>query len=297
MKEKEKFPTRKDMTYWIIILILFMVGSFTVYYGSDKDMVSHIGFGGTIVSILLAVIAIIYSFYQSSTYESTTYKLDTSAQKIEEATKQLSDVSEIKAVLENFKGEVKEINDSIFDLKEISNTIGNGVDSMKESFEDTKQNIYSVLNTGPQNRDVDEIELSDEFFRKSLENIGSLPLFALVLSNEAKKSDISTLNLQKWGEHFVDETTSVENTDKRKELKKRFFNVQIGFLVAFNQLGIIDFKYMGGELVEIKGVNEKLSALLDEKVETLKDSENKKSKKLYEVLTNINKHLLDEDFS
>ncbi|QXE01743.1 hypothetical protein [Terribacillus sp. DMT04] len=62
-KVKNSRIEKKDMGYWIVILVLIMVGQFTFFYGDKNDIVSHIGFGGTIVSILLAVVAIIYSFY------------------------------------------------------------------------------------------------------------------------------------------------------------------------------------------------------------------------------------------
>ncbi|RPK08297.1 hypothetical protein [Priestia endophytica] len=293
MNNEKKFPTRKDMTYWIIILILFMVGSFTVYYGSNKDMVSHIGFGGTIVSILLAVIAIIYSFYQSSTYESTTHKLDSSAQKIEEATKQLSNVSEMRNLLENFKDEVREISFNIKELEEINNSIGSGVDSIRESFEDTRQDIFRAINSNPRSVDMNDIELSDEFFEKSLKDIGQLPLFALVLCNEATKKKISKINSKKWIGYFVDQTTNLREENRITELKKRFSYLYDGIIAAFNQLGIINAEYIDGDDLRINDVNEKLSHAIDNKIRDLKDIEDQK---FYQLLTSINTRLSDRDY-
>ena len=38
-------------------------------YGADKEVLSHVGFAGTIVSIVLAIIAIVYSYYQTFAQE------------------------------------------------------------------------------------------------------------------------------------------------------------------------------------------------------------------------------------
>lgn len=47
------------------MLFEYVVMEWTRVYGSNQDVVSHVGFAGTIVSIVLAVIAIIYSYYQT----------------------------------------------------------------------------------------------------------------------------------------------------------------------------------------------------------------------------------------
>ncbi|PFJ00314.1 hypothetical protein [Priestia megaterium] len=295
MEKDNKFPTKKDMTYWIIILILFIVGSFTFYYGSNKSMVSHIGFGGTIVSILLAVIAIIYSFYQSSTYESTTYKLDTSAQKIEEATTQLSDVSEIKVVLESFKDEVKEINESIIDLKEISNTIGNGVDSMKESFEDTRKTIYESVTPNSQGYAVvEEREFSIEFFKKTLEGGGNLPLFTLMLCNQAFENDIKKVNLAKWNKRYITRNNVEYAAEAYRELANGFRNVQLGFLSAFSGAGFLDVQFVKEGFIQINHINGNLSKAIVNTVASL-SNEKIEDKSLYDFFMNTKDKLLEEE--
>jgi len=49
----------------LVVLFEYIVIEWTRVYGSNDDVVSHVGFAGTIVSIVLAVIAIIYSYYQN----------------------------------------------------------------------------------------------------------------------------------------------------------------------------------------------------------------------------------------
>jgi cell division protein FtsL len=57
-------------TEWILILLFAMVSAYVfiekVYrYGADTGIVSYVSFAGTIVSIILAVLAIVYSYYQN----------------------------------------------------------------------------------------------------------------------------------------------------------------------------------------------------------------------------------------
>jgi type II secretory pathway pseudopilin PulG len=48
----------------LIILFEYQLITWTQRYGTDHDVVSHVGFAGTIVSIILALVAIFYSYYQ-----------------------------------------------------------------------------------------------------------------------------------------------------------------------------------------------------------------------------------------
>lgn len=60
-----KFPTYKDFIYWFIglgiLLIYFIVKKVT----KNEGLVEYISFGGTLVSIILAVLAIVYAYLQS----------------------------------------------------------------------------------------------------------------------------------------------------------------------------------------------------------------------------------------
>lgn len=73
----------KDYKYIIAILIIVIIGLFTFFYGSENNqIVSYLGFAGTITSLILSVVALIYTFYQSTTTV-------TQAQKLSETSTQL----------------------------------------------------------------------------------------------------------------------------------------------------------------------------------------------------------------
>jgi hypothetical protein len=53
------------LTLLLVMVVEYQICNWTQNYGADKDVVSHVGFAGTIVSIVLAVIAILYSYFQT----------------------------------------------------------------------------------------------------------------------------------------------------------------------------------------------------------------------------------------
>jgi hypothetical protein len=57
-------------TFWVMLmciqaLVQFVIHYWTIDFGSDASVVSHLGFAGTLVSIALAVVAIVYAYFQS----------------------------------------------------------------------------------------------------------------------------------------------------------------------------------------------------------------------------------------
>ncbi|MEN6350526.1 MAG: hypothetical protein ABFD08_14160 [Syntrophomonas sp.] len=123
-----KIPSieKKDMFYWILILGLIVVYLIQHNYGSNAPLVEHIGFAGTLISIILAVLAIIYSYFQNFTTTSSTEKLIDSANRIENvtntiqsATSELASTSEQITQLEGL-------------LKQVEQDVGKKVDDTME---------------------------------------------------------------------------------------------------------------------------------------------------------------------
>ncbi|HDR4864611.1 TPA: hypothetical protein QCR55_000943 [Bacillus cereus] len=88
-QELHEWVEKKDLAYWLIIIILFAVSTYTYKYSSNSDVITHWGFAGTIVSIILAIIAIVYTFFDNFTSKSSHQKLEESADKIKNITKKL----------------------------------------------------------------------------------------------------------------------------------------------------------------------------------------------------------------
>ncbi len=88
-QELHEWVEKKDLAYWLIIIILFAVSTYTYKYSTNENVIAHWGFAGTIVSIILAIIAIVYTFFDNFTSKSSHQKLEESADKIKNITKKL----------------------------------------------------------------------------------------------------------------------------------------------------------------------------------------------------------------
>lgn len=98
---------RKDLVYWLIIVVLLWLLSSD--YGKENPVVlDNWNFTGTIVSIILAILAIVYTYAQNSTTLLTTNKLGESADKIEDVTKKIEDIS-MDALFLKLENKVNEI--------------------------------------------------------------------------------------------------------------------------------------------------------------------------------------------
>jgi hypothetical protein len=74
---------KKDYQYVIVILVVIIIVIFTFYYGTDNNQItSYMGFAGTITSIILAVAALIYTYYQSTTSQTQAQKLADTSDKL-----------------------------------------------------------------------------------------------------------------------------------------------------------------------------------------------------------------------
>lgn len=81
---------KKDLLYWLIILCLGAISCLTFQYSGNKNAVSHWGFAGTIVSIILAVVAIGFTLFQTLASNLSSEKIAVSADKIEKASNGLN---------------------------------------------------------------------------------------------------------------------------------------------------------------------------------------------------------------
>jgi hypothetical protein len=62
---KSSWTLQHFLALGLIILGQYVVTMWVYHYGADVQMVSYTGFAGTLVSIILAVLAIVYSYFQT----------------------------------------------------------------------------------------------------------------------------------------------------------------------------------------------------------------------------------------
>ncbi|MGL5308337.1 MAG: hypothetical protein ACRC9Y_19865 [Aeromonas veronii] len=91
----KKFKTSQ----WILVIIIMFLGQLLLHYYSSQvmsgsEVINYFSFAGTIVSIILAVLAIIYSFYQSFTQQNNVDLISREVGKLKKTSKDINKSSE-----------------------------------------------------------------------------------------------------------------------------------------------------------------------------------------------------------
>ncbi|MCP9277390.1 hypothetical protein [Bacillus wiedmannii] len=174
-QELHEWVEKKDLAYWLIIIILFAVSTYTYKYSSNDDVITHWGFAGTIVSIILAIIAIVYTFFDNFTSKSSHQKLEESADRIKDITKKLDSnnlvdssnkIEEIGSKLEVITTKMDK------QLESINNEINKMHDNTNQSFSQFNKKLDSHLGLANQNTNnetkgktsPDSVDLEDLFY-------------------------------------------------------------------------------------------------------------------------------------
>jgi hypothetical protein len=261
MREAKKFPDKKDFGYWILFLVIFNVFVITFRLGDNTSVVDYIGFAGTIMSLILAVIAIIYSFYQNSTYVNSTQKLESSADKIEEITKELAKAKELQKVLFDFKGEVTNINESIAGLREVVSTIQHGVNNTLQSVEETRIELFGVINSSF-SIEKEEYNYDSDYFRKVVDNSSLLSIFTLGLVYKSARFGFE-FDISEWSRFYLDKFA--ERPDIEAENINMFENLLVGMLIIYEQIGFIEVAN-SNRFFQVEYINPKLADAIELKI-------------------------------
>ncbi|WP_134705105.1 hypothetical protein [Ammoniphilus sp. YIM 78166] len=123
-KKRRTFPEKKDFIYWIIGLVIAFILSITWRGGDNTILVNQISLASGFASIILAVVAIIYAFYQSKTssekdvlVQSVLIKIRDKVDELEVISHQLTSLQESwQSSSSNMLGVMQEMNASIGSL-------------------------------------------------------------------------------------------------------------------------------------------------------------------------------------
>lgn len=105
-KESDTFPTKKDLFYWLLITLIFIIVVSVWKTDDPGDLADQIALGGTFFSILLAVIAIIFSFVQSSNASIKTHRI---SEQISYLTQSIAELTRVKKNLEETVSEQRSV--------------------------------------------------------------------------------------------------------------------------------------------------------------------------------------------
>lgn len=196
MKCDCSWPSKKDLVYWIIFLVVFHFFNITASLAKDIKLVEYIGFAGNVTSIILGVIAILYSFYQNQTTVNASDKLDQSIKLLTEASSrvdtsvnQLHTISSVAMEVNSAASQVALASD---DLKDLGNTI-----------RDMQNNICATTVTGVEKVIKEILHKPDKNSPpiNDLKKIDKAVLAKLILSGTPSLVDYFLYTALKLSEH------------------------------------------------------------------------------------------------
>lgn len=231
----------KKNCYWIIGILLFIIVLLlTKHYGADEETVSYIGFAGTLISIILAVIAIIYSFYQSSVYDNSTRSLNESSIRIKKLVKDVSiSFNKLSSSIENInelKLITKSLENSIKVIEEVSCDIQGGVNETKEEIKYIKNKFTLFDNTEKNTINSNQIIYSEDQIKNIMSSfvfVHRIVLCALYKAYIHKKE----FNLRALVEHYICEADLKTSEEFQESFYVSFLTVVQTFK-TFNILNI-----------------------------------------------------------
>ncbi|QSR47261.1 hypothetical protein [Aeromonas veronii] len=139
---------------WIFVIILVILSQFILHqYASnmmnETQVINYISFSGTIVSIILAILAIVYSFFQSITQQSNSDK--------------------IASNLESLTGVASTVNSSVDKMTSQVDTLNTVVNTVKSLPEDIVSLVSEALEKLNREHVIDMKSLLDPLVMKKAE--------------------------------------------------------------------------------------------------------------------------------
>ena len=133
--------TKKDYFYWIVFFTLFIIFFMSDSLSQDTVFSEYVSFAGTVTSIILGVVAIIYSYFQNFENMNSKESLDKTYSKLHETSselqKNISVISQLSHELAKSNSEIKELNAQISILKDtilkMEQNIGNKIANVEKA--------------------------------------------------------------------------------------------------------------------------------------------------------------------
>lgn len=183
---KEKFFTKKDFVYWIIFLIAVIVLVLVWRWSDEQQLTNQISLVGSVSSILLALVAISYAFFQTqrnsnenSNMLNTLIKINNEINKLESVNSSLSNIKKdlvtIQQESSNFQEKVKidleNLRSSLEDKSWIDNL---ELDPLDGSVSDMKEQFKSEYVNHIKDKLDSAFRIDNEVMAKILSHIGPL---------------------------------------------------------------------------------------------------------------------------
>lgn len=247
--------TKKDLFYWVLGLAIYSYFITTKQLSKSKELVDYIGFAATILSIVLAIIAIIYSFIQTLTTDGAIEKLDKSAKRIEKITDGFMTIQELPNKIDSSVNKLVDISEDFQKIQETVISMQQTVCGIEKSVSDSNVRLGEFVeqfggnSTGKIDAEsLDKAKIA-EIVTNSTGRYGIAILYYLFLCSEKKIS----LNLAEFGKKVL-------NNDN-------FFKTAQGYLAPIRALGLLKINFKKKEVIILKELKNAIEAIEEKKRE------------------------------
>lgn len=229
---------KKDLLYWLLIICLGAISLFTFRYKDATEVISHWSFAGTIVSIILAVIAIGFTLFQTLTSELSSEKITKSAEKIEEITNKL-DTQSIVESSEIMKDAAEYLKEKMESIEEKLNAINIG----QKQFQEFAEGFQESSSFPNQSRQVEHLMTFSNFTEKVLPGLPRFPklfiyaYFNIILKDKKINQKISDELTKILTDYDIANNINPKGEDYIKGANMASQGATYSFI---NRLGLID---------------------------------------------------------
>ncbi|SEB15825.1 hypothetical protein SAMN05421743_12150 [Thalassobacillus cyri] len=141
---KKDFPSKKDLVYWIFILIVFISVIVAWRTSNPETLLNQISLGSTFLSILLAVIAIFFSFIHSNESSRQSSDLLKEMNKVTNEIVSLNGLREdLLKTVEKYEKTIDEYTEKAEKLEDKNIDDTEDIKSIKKEFKEAIENINS----------------------------------------------------------------------------------------------------------------------------------------------------------
>lgn len=157
MRSSVKFSTRE---WWLLILIMvlaqFIVHWLAYQYGGSPNALGYISFAGTLVSIVLGLIAIIYSFVQSISQTSTVIEIREQVDRLISAGEDIAQSkSDMHASAIELSGIADELTKRVSENTSATQEFSGRINKMSEIFDFGRTQFTSSVDSSSAPKEID----------------------------------------------------------------------------------------------------------------------------------------------
>ena len=237
INDQKRLATRE----WLLILSLAVIVEYLILdvvlrYGGSSEVINYVSFAGTIVSIILAVLAIVYSYYQNFSQQRDSSNIASQIELLQ------STVSDVRVSKEDFIAELQRINvisdkldESIKIVTESRGHVSNirseiqSVVSALEKVNIEKFNISSIGRAEPNQTDLTPDQIKKIFIEIN-NPLAFVMLYAIMRSVKEKLDDIDRFDKYFW---------EPSKADVDEELYQFYLGLYMGYVKILGATGLL----------------------------------------------------------